>query len=330
VGVEPVPLEQLNRPRIDVVCRISGFFRDAFPHVIGVLDEAVRSVAELDERPEDNFVRKRYLADLARQRAEGLGEEAARRRALYRVFGCKPGSYGAGILPLIDESNWTTVHDFAEAYVNWGGYAYSADDYGVDARHEFRTVLGRVQVAAKNQDNREHDIFDSDDYLQFHGGMIATIRALSGRPPRRYFGDTSDPQRVKVRDLKEEALRVFRSRVVNPKWIESIKRHGYKGALELVATVDYLFGYDATADVVDDWMYDQLAKTYVLDRAMQQFFAASNPWAWRDAAQRLVEAANRGLWEHPDPATFDALTRSLLDAEASLEGRIEGIGPGNS
>ncbi len=325
VGVEVVPLERLGRPRVDVVCRISGFFRDAFPHVIAVLDEAVRLVAELDEHPEDNFVRKRYLADLARQRAQGRSAEEARRRALYRVFGSKPGTYGAGILPLIDESNWSSVADFAEAYVNWGGYAYTADAAGVDARDEFRTVLGRVQVAAKNQDNREHDIFDSDDYLQFHGGMIATIRALSGKPPHRYFGDTSDPARARVRDLKEEALRVFRSRVVNPKWIQSITRHGYKGALELVATVDYLFGYDATADVVDDWMYDQLARTYVLDPAMQEFFRQSNPWALRDAAQRLVEAANRGLWERPDPETLRALRRTLLDAESSLEGRVEEV-----
>ncbi len=118
---------------------------------------------------------------------------------------------------------------------------------------------------------------------------------------------------------------MFRSRVVNPKWIQSITRHGYKGALELVATVDYLFGYDATADVVDDWMYDQLARTYVLDPAMQEFFRQSNPWALRDAAQRLVEAANRGLWERPDPETLRALRRTLLDAESSLEGRVEEV-----
>jgi len=322
-GVEPIPLAELGRPRIDVVCRISGFFRDAFPHLIGLLNDAVRLVAGLDEPPDDNYVRARYLADQERLRGEGCSDAEAGRRALYRVFGCKPGAYGAGILPLIDERNWHDVSDFAEAYVNWGGYAYTSDEFGVDARDEFRGALATVAVAAKNQDNREHDIFDSDDYLQYHGGMIATIRALSGRTPRRYLGDSSDPERVRVRDLREEALRVFRSRVVNPKWIEAITRHGYKGALELTATVDFLFGYDATADVVEDWMYETVTKTYALDPTMQEFFGRSSPWALRDIAERLLEAADRGLWSHPSAEITDGLRRALLRAEADVEARGE-------
>jgi cobaltochelatase CobN len=269
VGVEVVPPEALGRPRIDVTVRISGFFRDAFPHLIKLLDDAVRAVALLDEPPERNFVRKHYLADLAANVAVGLPERSAR----YRIFGSKPGCYGAGLLPLIDERNWRDDADFAETYVNWGGYAYTADEAGVDARDAFRRRLGEVQVALHNQDNREHDVFDSDDYFQFHGGMIATIRALTGRQPRHYFGDTHDPARPAVRDLKQEALRVFRTRVVNPKWLEGITRHGYKGGLELAATVDYLFGYDATAGVAEDWMYEQVAQAYALDPAMQEFFA---------------------------------------------------------
>jgi cobaltochelatase CobN len=239
------------------------------------------------------------------------------------VFGSKPGTYGAGILPLIDAGNWQTGADFATAYVNWGGYAYTGDDYGVDARMEFETVLARVEVAAKNQDNREHDIFDSDDYLQFHGGMIATIRALSGSAPRRYFGDTADPARVRVRDLKEETLRVFRTRVVNPKWIARIQEHGYKGALELAATVDYLFGYDATADVLDDWMYEEVTRVYVLDEHMHAFLARSNPWALKDISARLLEAMDRGLWAKPAEDTRHALQQVYLGAEELLEGRAE-------
>jgi cobaltochelatase CobN len=180
-----------------------------------------------------------------------------------------------------------------------------------------------VEVAAKNQDNREHDIFDSDDYLQFHGGMIATIRSLSGSAPRRYFGDTADPARVRVRDLKEEALRVFRTRVVNPKWIERIKEHGYKGALELAATVDYLFGYDATADVLDDWMYEEVTRTYVLDSDMQRFFGRSNPWALKDMSARLLEAMQRGLWSNPPDAMRDQLEQAFLGAEEAIESRSE-------
>jgi cobaltochelatase CobN len=320
-GVEPIPLADLGRPRIDVTVRISGFFRDAFPHLIQLLDEAVRIVAALDEPPEQNFIRKHYLAELAAGLAAGLPD--AERRARYRIFGSKPGSYGAGILPLIDERNWRSDADFAETYVNWGGYAYTADEMGVDARTVFHERLAGVQVALHNQDNREHDIFDSDDYFQFHGGMIATIRALTGRQPQHYFGDTHDPARPAVRDLQQEALRVFRTRVVNPKWLQSITRHGYKGGLELAATVDYLFGYDATAGVVEDWMYEQVAQSYALDAQMHEFFARSNPWALHAIAERLLEAAQRGMWESPALDTLDALRGTLLDSEAMLEGRSE-------
>lgn len=321
VGSEVIPLAELGRPRIDVVCRISGFFRDAFPHLIALLDQAFRTVATLDEPLEQNYVRAHYLAEQERLIASGVPAEEAATVASYRIFGCKPGAYGAGILPLIDERNWQDDSDLAEAYVNWGGYAYTAEAYGVDARSVFRQVLSGVQVAVKNQDNREHDIFDSDDYLQYHGGMIATIRALTGKNPRRYFGDSADPQRAKVRDLKEEALRVFRTRVVNPKWTAAIRRHGYKGALELAATVDFLFGYDATADVVDDWMYERLTEAYVLDQQMVEFFRQSSPWALRDIAGRLLEAIDRGLWEHPSDEVRAHLQRAYLEADAEVEGR---------
>jgi cobaltochelatase CobN len=320
-GVDVIPLTELGRPRIDVVCRISGFFRDAFPGVIAVLDDAVRTVAGLDEPPEQNFVRKHYLAARARLEADGVRAGEADRRALFRVFGCKPGAYGAGILPLIDERNWRDTADFAEAYINWGGYAYTAEQYGVDARPDFEQQLSGVQVAAKNQDNREHDIFDSDDYLQYHGGMIATIRALTGRAPRRYFGDSADPARPRVRDLKEEALRVVRARVVNPKWLASIQRHGYKGGLELAATVDYLFGYDATSDVLDDWVYEAVTRAYVLDDELRAFLERSNPWVLRDMAGRLLEAISRGLWESPSDEIRRALEEAYLRADADLEER---------
>jgi cobaltochelatase CobN len=322
-GVEVIPLSELGRPRVDVVCRISGFFRDAFPSTLAIVDSAVQQVAALDEPADQNPLRALYLSERTRLQANGVDAPSAERRARYRVFGSRPGSYGAGILPLIDAGNWRSGADFATAYVNWGGFAYTADDYGVDARADFESVLSRVEIAAKNQDNREHDIFDSDDYLQFHGGMIATIRSLTGSAPRRYFGDSSDPANTRMRDLKEEALRVFRTRVVNPKWIDRIREHGYKGALELAATVDYLFGYDATADVLDDWMYAEVARTYVLDPRMQAFFERSNPWALKDMSARLLEAMDRGLWADPDPDVRDAVERAYLSAEETLESRVE-------
>ena len=322
-GVEAMSLEELDRPRIDVTLRISGFFRDAFPHLIELLDDAVTLVTGLDEDTALNFPRKHYLAELEaeQQASETLEEHEARAR--YRVFGAKPGSYGAGILPLIETSNWKDEHDFARAFLAWGGYAYTRAEAGTEAQEVFAARLKSVQVALHNQDNREHDIFDSDDYLQFHGGMIATIRSLTGVQPAAYFGDTSRPESAQVRDLKEETLRVYRSRVVNPKWLEGIRRHGYKGGLELAATVDYLFGYDATAQVAPDFVYEGLAQTYALEAVTRQFLEQSNPWALNAIASRLLEAAERGLWEGPEAGTLDALKGVLLDSEALLEERGE-------
>jgi cobaltochelatase CobN len=332
LGIDVIPLEELGHPRIDVTVRISGFFRDAFPNLINLLDQAVELAASLDESPEDNYVVKHLQEDLARSKAEAeaasevAGETVPGDRAasLYRIFGSKPGTYGAGILTVLDERNWETVQDLAEVYTAWGGYAYTQQDHGVNARSQFRLRFSQIVVAAKNQDTREHDIFDSDDYMQYHGGMIATVRALSGRNPRQFFGDSADPSRARNRDLQDEARRVFRSRVVNPKWIESMKRHGYKGAFELAATVDYMFGYDATAQVIEDWMYEDVTESYVLDPETQRFFQESNPWALKGIVERLLEAIERGLWEDPPPEMREKLQQLYLELEADLEARQEG------
>ncbi|MGV9600200.1 cobaltochelatase subunit CobN [Streptosporangium sandarakinum] len=308
-GLEPVPPEELGRPRIDVTVRISGFFRDAFPHVVALLDDAVRLVAGLEEADEDNYVR-------AHVRAEDHGDE---RRATLRIFGSAPGAYGAGLLPLIDSRNWRDDADLAEVYAVWGGYAYGRDLDGVPARPDMENAYRRIAVAAKNVDTREHDIADSDDYFQYHGGMIATVRALTGRSPAAYVGDSTRPDAVRTRTLSEETSRIFRARVVNPRWLAAMRRHGYKGAFELAATVDYLFGYDATTGVMADWMYDRLAETYVLDPENQAFMARSNPWALHGIAERLLEAAERGMWEHPDPDVMRGLQEVYLRTEGDLE-----------
>jgi cobaltochelatase CobN len=312
-GLDPVPLAELGRPRIDVTVRISGFFRDAFPHVVTMLDDAVRLVAALDEPDAANYVRAHARTDLAQH-----GDE---RRATTRIFGSKPGAYGAGLLPLIDARNWRDDADLAEVYATWGGFAYGRDLDGREARADMETSYRRIAVAAHNTDTLEHDIADSDDYFQYHGGMIATVRALTGKAPRAYIGDSTRPDTVRTRSLSEETARVFRARVVNPRWIEAMKRHGYKGAFELAATVDYLFGYDATAGVVEDWMYDKLTQAYVLDPAMREFFAQSNPWALHGIAERLLEAADRKLWDTPDPETLAALRQAYLETEGDLEDR---------
>jgi cobaltochelatase CobN len=311
-GVEVVPLLELGRPRIDVTVRISGFFRDAFPHVITLLDDAIRMVAELDEPAEQNHLRAHVEEDVA---AHG-----DRRRATSRIFGSKPGAYGAGLLPLIDARNWRSDADLAEVYAVWGGYAYGRGLDGREARADMEQSFRRIAVAAKNQDTREHDILDSDDYFQYHGGMVAMVRALTGRSPAAYVGDSAVTDAVRTRTLAEETKRVFRARVVNPKWIAAMQRHGYKGAFELAATVDYLFGYDATAGVVDDWMYSQLAESYVFDETNRAFMERSNPWALRGITERLLEAADRGMWAKPDDAVLDRLRQTYLDLEGDLEG----------
>ncbi|WP_330314124.1 cobaltochelatase subunit CobN [Streptomyces sp. NBC_00523] len=311
-GLEPIPAAELGRPRIDVTLRISGFFRDAFPHTIGLLDDAVRLAASLDEPAELNHVRAHTQADLA--------EHGDERRATTRIFGSRPGTYGAGLLQLIDSRDWRTDADLAEVYTTWGGYAYGRDLDGCPAREEMETAYKRIAVAAKNTDTREHDIADSDDYFQYHGGMVATVRALKGTAPEAYIGDSTRPETVRTRTLTEETSRVFRARVVNPKWIEAMRRHGYKGAFELAATVDYLFGYDATTGVVADWMYDKLTETYVLDPANRAFLEQANPWALHGIAERLLEAESRGMWAKPDPAVLEALRQVFLETEGNLEG----------
>ncbi|ORV91085.1 cobaltochelatase subunit CobN [Mycolicibacterium iranicum] len=312
VDLEAIPLAELGRPRIDVTVRISGFFRDAFPHVVAMLDDAVQLVADLDESDEDNYVRAHSQADLS--------EHGDPRRSTTRIFGSKPGTYGAGLLQLIDSRNWRDDADLAEVYTAWGGFAYGRGLDGVAATDEMNRAYRRIAVAAKNTDTREHDIADSDDYFQYHGGMVATVRALTGKDPAAYIGDNTRPDAVRTRTLSEETTRVFRARVVNPRWMNAMRRHGYKGAFEMAATVDYLFGYDATAGVMADWMYEQLSQSYVLDDENRKFMNESNPWALHGMAERLLEAAGRGMWAAPERATLDALKQVLLETEGDLEG----------
>jgi cobaltochelatase CobN len=310
-GVEVISLAELGRPRIDVVVRISGFFRDAFPHVVTLLDDAVTLVAGLEEDPADNLVRAHVLADLE--------HHDDMRRATSRVFGSAPGTYGAGLLAALDSRSWRDDADLAEVYALWGGHAYGRGLDGRAARADMEAAYRRIAVAVKNTDTREHDIADSADYYAFHGGMVASVRAMTGTSPRAYVGDSTRPDHVRTRTLTEESARVFRSRVVNPRWIDAMKRHGYKGAFELAATVDYLFGWDATTGVVTDWMYEQLAASYVFDPGTRKFLEQSNPWAMRGITERLLEAADRGLWAAPDAGTISRLKDAYLEVEGQLE-----------
>lgn len=319
VGCEVVPLEELGRPRVDVVVRISGFFRDAFPGAIALLDEAVDLVSSLDEPPELNPVRKHRLERAEELQRAGVAPDEAWERAGLRVFSSEPGVYGAGILQLLDERAWDQLETVVETFVNWGGYAYSRRHHGMDARQEFRALLARIDVAIQNQDNREHDILDADDYFQFQGGMVAASRVLGRAAAKAYHGDSSDPRRPRVRSVKEELDRVFRSRVLNPKWLASMREHGYRGAVEFAATADYLFGWAVTTGIVDDWQFGAFADRYVLDPEMRGFLMRSNPWALRDMTLRLLEAAERGIWREPPPELLARLDEILAETEGELE-----------
>ncbi|EJM86785.1 cobaltochelatase, CobN subunit [Pseudomonas sp. GM74] len=311
---EILPLSLLDRPRVDVTLRVSGFFRDAFANLIRLFDAAVQAVADLDEPDDLNPLAAKVRAERAALLQSGLDEEAARRQAGWRIFGAKPGAYGAGVQGAIDGRLWQSREDLAEVYLNWGGYAYGGSDEGTAAREQFSQRLSQVQAVLQNQDNREHDLLDSNDYYQFQGGMLAAVESLKGEAAASYHGDHSQPDLPKIRTLKEELNRVIRSRAANPKWLEGVKRHGYKGAFEMAATVDNLFAFDATTQLIDDHQYALLADAYLLDPGTRDFVREHNPHALRDMTERMLEAQQRGMWKEPGEYR-EALENLLLDIE---------------
>ena len=277
VGFEVIPSGALGRPRVDVTLRISGFFRDAFPGLIDLVDSAARAVLALDEP-----------YDINPAKANGAGA---------RVYGAKPGAYGAGLQALIDERIWDTQADFGEAYLEWGSYAYGEGRAGARDRSGFEKRLGQVEAIVQNQDNREHDLLDSDDYYQFEGGAAAAVASLQGQTRPIYHNDHSRPERPVIRTLEDEMARVIRSRVLNPKWIDGVKRHGYKGAFEIAATVDYMFAFAATTGAVKSHHFDAVEATFLENDETREFIADANAPALREIAERLQEAINRDLWQ---------------------------------
>ncbi|MFB9172911.1 cobaltochelatase subunit CobN [Roseibium salinum] len=316
-GFEILKLSELGRPRIDVTLRVSGFFRDAFPHQMDLFDSAVRAVGALEEPAEANPVAARMKADTLALQEGGLSAEEAARRAGYRVFGSKPGAYGAGLQALIDEGIWEERKDFADAFLSWGGYAYGGGAEGEGARGELETRLTSVDAVLHNQDNREHDLLDSDDYYQFEGGLAATVETLRGEAPKVYHNDHSRPERPVVRTLSEEIGRVVRGRAANPKWIRGVMRHGYKGAFEMVATLDYLFAFAATTRSVADHHFDQLYDAYLDDQVVRDFLKDSNPAGLNEMLARFLEAIERGLWTPRRNSTHAALNELKLTFEGT-------------
>ena len=294
-GFEVIPVTALGRPRVDVTLRVSGFFRDAFPQLIALYDSAARAVQGMEEPADLNPAAGRVKA----------GESA------HRVYGSKPGAYGAGLQAMIDERLWADKADLADAYLEWGGYAYGAVTEGARDRAGFEQRLSQTEAIVQNQDNREHDVLDSDDYYQFEGGAAAAVATLQGRDRPIYHNDHSRPERPVIRTLEDEIGRVVRSRVVNPKWIDGVKRHGYKGAFEIAATVDYMFAFAATTGAVRSHHFDLVHAAFLENDDTREFIEEHNAPALREIAERLKEAMDRGLWQ-PRSNSARALIEELL------------------
>ena len=321
IDFEILPISLLNRPRIDVTVRISGFFRDSFPNLVQLMQEAIAAVSQLAEAEDDNPLAAQVHQESQYWQKQGFSLDQAITRSTYRIFGSKPGAYGAGLQGLIEAQNWQSDADLAIAYRNWSCYAYDQQGIGHAMPDVFQQRLEKLDIILHNQDNREHDLLDSDDYYQFQGGLAVATRALTGKNPQLYFGDNSVPSNPKVKLLSEEIRKVYRSRVINPKWIAGVMRHGYKGAFEMAATVDYFFAYDATTHCGADFMYQGIAEHYLLDPTVQYFLETKNPWALRDMTERLLEAHQRGLWSNVSPKILDQLRAIAHQAEGVIEER---------
>lgn len=319
-GFDIISLKELGRPRIDVTLRVSGITRDNFPNCIAFVDEAIQAVAALDEPPELNFVRKHALQQME-ERGESAADLSAWRKATLRIFASPPGTYRPGVNLAVYASAWKDESDLADIFLYWNGYAYGKDVHGEAAHAELAHSMKTVDVTFNKVVSDEHDLFGCCCYFGTHGGMTAAARSLSGKPVKTYYGDTREPGNVEVRDLADEIRRVVRSKLLNPKWIEGMKRHGYKGAGDISKRVGRVYGWESTTREVDDWIFDDITRTFVLDAENREFFEQHNPWAIEEIARRLLEAESRGLWQ-ADPEVLEQLKTNYLEIEGFIEDRM--------
>lgn len=319
-GLEVIPLSELKRPRIDVMPRVSGFFRDAFPNLMEMIDVGARMVAALNEQPENNYLRKNVIKDAEDYRRNGKTEDEAMRLATLRVFGCPPGTYGAGVAELVEAKNWEKQEDLGNNYIRYSAHAYGKGTYGIQTPETFKKHLSRMTLTVKNEDSREYDMMSCVDFYNYYGGLIAAVKTIRGELPLAMVGDSSDPQRLVIRNTFEEAKHVLRSRILNPKWIEGLKRHGYKGAGDLSKVMDIIIGWDATAEVMEDWMYERVANRYALDPEMQKWLKEVNPYALQNILDKLLETISRGMWN-----ADEEMEEKLRNAYLEIEGEIEEV-----
>ena len=318
LGVEPIPLEELGRPRLDVTLRISGLFRDMYPNLIRLMDEAVTCVADLDEPEDRNFIKKHIRQDMENLTNQGLPKEQALDQAYIRVFGCAPGTYGSAVAHVIDSRQWKDFKDLASVFETWSSYGYTAKEHGEQRLDAFKQRMSKVKVTIKNESNAEFDMMDSDDFYGYHGGLVACVRANSGNMPLALTGHTDDPDRPVTRTVAKEAARIVRSKILNPKWLEGLKRHGFKGAQEIVGALDRMFGWDATAEAAEDWMYQAFTEKFLFDEETRQWMESVNKWAVHSTSERLLEAHQRGMW-NTDPETLNRLRNIYMRSEGTIE-----------
>ena len=319
VDLEVIPLEELGRPRVDVTLRISGLFRDTFPNLVNLIDGGVRKVAELDESDEENYLLANLRSDIVRNIAEGMPEAEAREDAMIRIFGDAPGTYGSGTNILIRTSDWKGVDDIGAIYRSYGQYAYGIGRHGEARPEAFRRRLELMDVTVKNSPSREHDMFDNDDVYNDLGGFNAAVRSVRGTMPMSVIGCSADTVNLRTRTVDEEGRFIFRSKILNPKWVDGLKEHGFKGAEEISNMTEYVFGWDATSDIIDPWMYQSIADRFLFDEENSEWLRDANPYAMHETVSRLLEAIGRGMWE-PDDDTRDRLEELYLEFEEMFEG----------
>ncbi|MEL7544073.1 MAG: cobaltochelatase subunit CobN, partial [Pseudomonadota bacterium] len=321
-GYEIVPLSELQRPRVDVMFRISGFFRDAFPSQIALLDSAFRAVMDLDEPESANPLAARQRADCAELVRDGEDAETAQGLSRSRIFGSKPGTYGAGLKDLVQTGAWQSAQDLAAAYLSTGGFAYGVAEEGAAQHAQFERRVGASDAIVQNQDAREFDILDSADFYQFEGGLATAAAHVSGAMPRIYHNDHSRPERPVVRTLEDEMALTVRGRAANPKWIAAMRSHGYKGGSEMAATVTNLFGFAATTQAVAGHHFEVLFDSYLVDEETSDFLEEFNPAARREMAARFLEAIERGFWQPRRNSAWSWLT--ALTEETGDGGQTDG------
>ncbi|WP_373483081.1 cobaltochelatase subunit CobN [Acetobacterium sp.] len=322
IGLEVIPIEELGRPRVDVTLRISGLFRDTFPNLIESVEAAVNMVACLDESDQDNIIKRNFQNEVRELIKNGTSLEVAQEEAGMRIFSDPPGTYGAGVTQLINSKNWQSYTELGNIYTFWGGHAYGKNVHGKRVTEVFARRLSKAQITVKNESSMEIDMLESDDFYNYHGGLIAAVRTESGEKPHSYCGDTSDPSRVGLNNVKEQTAKIMRARILNPKWFDGLKEHGYKGAQEISGMVDFVFGWDATSDIVEDWMYEKISENFLFNDARREWIKDVNPWAIQNMTERLLEAAQRGMWD-AKAESLEKLRAMYMDIEGDIEGFSE-------